>query len=514
MAKKQLIYGTLILFAANLFSRILGFIYQYFVMKWVGAEAYGIYQMVFPTYIMALVLTTAGLPLAVSKLVSEHAARGEYASGRKIFRVALVLLLISGLVVSLALYIVIPSLTGKLFPDSRVVPVFLVCIPAIFIVAASSAFRGYFQGLQEMRPTALSQIFEQITRVSLGLGAAVKLLPYGMEYAAVGLALGMGGGELIGLLVTLVVYNKHKAKLRPDDAQTVPNAFAITKDLFRLGLPITGGRLVASASQAVDSMLIPLRLQAAGYSLRAATALYGQLNGAAITLLTFPTVFTFSLATSLVPAISEGIAKGQHRAVRFRVEEALRYTVLVGLPFLVFIYFYAAELSAIFNSPNAGSVLSTLCLAGIFFYLQSTTSGILQGMGYPQIPVFHLIIASILKLVVLYHLTSIPTLALQGTAIAYDFAFILTACLNIAAIAQKTGLDFDIQRLLLQPLSAAALMGLTLYVLKTSLVFTHGIMLVNFILSCAVYLLTLIINRGLNRSDLRRLPIINRFLVF
>ncbi|HWJ03932.1 MAG TPA: polysaccharide biosynthesis protein, partial [Verrucomicrobiae bacterium] len=381
--KKSFVYGTMVLLGANLLNRCLAFLYQYLIMSWIGAEAYGIYQMVFPTYVMILVLTCAGIPLAVSKLVSEQVALGNRKNAAKIFHIALVILLGSGLVISVLVYTLVPKIAGPLFPDPRVFPVFLVCVPAIFIVAASSAFRGYFQGLQDMAPTALAQVCEQVTRVSIGIFMAVKLLSHGVEYGAVGLALGMVCGEFMGFLTLLWVYRRNRKKLLATAESTTQSFSTITKQLFGIGLPVTAGRLVASGAQAVDSFIIPLRLQAAGYTLRETTTLYGQLGGAAFTLLTFPTVFTFSLATSLVPAISEAQAQNKPAAIRHKAGEAIRYTVLIGMPFLIFIYFFGTELSTIFKSPNAGGALSTMAIAGIFLYLQSTTTGILQGLGHP-----------------------------------------------------------------------------------------------------------------------------------
>jgi len=514
MTKRAFVYGTMILLGANLFNRALAFIYQYFVMNLIGSEAYGLYQMVFPTYVMALVFTTAGLPLAVSKLVSEQAALGNRQTARKIFHVALGILLVSGLLVSILLFTFIPYLSGPLFADPRVFPVFIICIPAIFIVAVSSAYRGYFQGLQEMKPTALAQVCEQITRVSVGLWLSLKLLPLGIEFGAIGLALGMVSGEVVGLQAILLFHRFYKRKQSLVQKGKKPGVVEIGRRLFVLGLPITAGRLVATGASTADSILIPQRLQAAGYSLREATSLYGQFGGAAFTLLTFPTVFTFSLATSLVPAISEALAHKHQGTIQYRTSEAIRITILVGTPFLIFLFFFASQLSEIFKSPNAAGALSTLALAGIFFYLQSTTAGILQGLGHPQIPVMHSVAASLLKLIIIYYLTAIPSLGLIGTAWGYNFAFILTSSLNLMAIANKVGISFNINRMLLKPLTAAILMGGVMYFTKDNLRLGSASyqLLTEFCLGISIYILTLFINKGLNKEDLKRLPLIGRFI--
>jgi stage V sporulation protein B len=516
LVKKAFIRGTLILFSANLFNRIIAFVYQYLIMSWVGAESYGIYQMVFPTYMMALVLTTAGLPLAVSKMVSEQVAIGNRATAQKTFRIALTLLLCSGLIVSVLVFFVMPYLSGPLFPDPRVLPVFLVCIPAIFVVAACSAFRGYFQGLQQMSPTALAQVFEQITRIGIGITLSVKLLPYGVEYGAVGLATGMVVGEVVGFLVVLWFYRKHRKQSSFQQDAPIPSILHLMKRLFTLGLPITAGRLIQSGASTADSILIPLRLQVAGYSMREAATLYGQLGGAAFTLITFPSVFTMSLATSLVPAISEATAKKHFGTVQYRIAEALRFTVLIGTPFLVFLYFFAPELTDIFKSPNAAGVLSTLAIGGLFLYLQSTTSGILQGLGYPQIPVLHSVIASPIKLILIYYLTAMPNLGLVGTAWAFNFAFFLVSLLNLIAIAYKGGFTIELEKLFLQPLAAGMVMAAAIYFTRNRLPLDSVPLLLisEFSLGALVYLATLFFNSGLTRQDIKRIPFIGRIISF
>ena len=160
MAKRTFVYGATILLGANLVNRILGFTYQYLIMNQIGGEAYGLFNMVFPIYMLALVFTTAGIPLAIAKMVSEEVSLGRTAQAHAIFRLAFWILFISGALVSSVLYFLTPFLTHRLFPDPRVLTIFQICTPAIFIVSLSSVFRGYFQGLQNMVPTAISQICE------------------------------------------------------------------------------------------------------------------------------------------------------------------------------------------------------------------------------------------------------------------------------------------------------------------------------------------------------------------
>lgn len=510
MGKRTFVYGATILFAANFLNRILGFIYQYLIMTHIGGEAYGLFNMVFPIYMMALVLTTAGIPLAVSKMVSEALSLNRVARAQHIFRLALIFLTLSGAFVAISLFVLSPSLADHLFPDPRVLRVFLVCTPAIFVVSISSAFRGYFQGLQNMIPTALSQISEQILRVLIGFSAALYLSPRGAEWAATGLALGMLTGEVMGLIVIGLHYQIRRIK--PYQGEPDSSIIQVYKELFTLSSPVTAGRLISTGLSSLDAMLIPQRLQIAGYTAREATTLFGQLGGSAFTLLTFPSVFTFALATSLVPAISEASARHQHSVVKARSSEAIRLTILLGLPCLLILFYFANPLTAFFKSQNIAPILRILTLGGIFSYLQQTTTGILQGLGKVYLPVIHSIISALLRIPILYILTATPTWGLTGTAVAYVFGFFIMAILNLGALIRYTGMPLDLQRFFLQPISAGIGMML-IFRLTIIIAEAHPwLILLQIVLSLIFYFAILILNGGITFKDLRRLPWIGKYI--
>lgn len=512
MSKRTFVYGATILMGANLLNRILGFAYQYLIMRDIGGEAYGLFTMVFPIYMLALVLTTAGIPLAIAKLVSEEISLGRAMEAQAIFRLALKILSVTGAVVTIALYFISPYLANHLFPDPRVLNVILICTPAVFVVSVSSVFRGYFQGLQNMVPTAVSQISEQIVRVVVGYSASLKLLESGIEWAAAGLALGMLAGEIIGLASIFLQYQWTKPNFKTQSKDPNFSSRLILKKIWRLASPATLGRLLSTGLSSIDAMLIPLRLQVAGYGAREATMLFGQLGGSAMTLLTFPSVFTFALATSLVPAISEASTKRQLHVVRARSVEAIRLTVLVGVPCLVILFYFARPLTAFFRSADIAPVLRVLALGGIFTYIQQTTTGILQGLGKVHLPVLHSVVAAVIRIPILVYLTGLPQWGLLGTACAYVVGFFVMATLNLMAISRYTGMPLDLQRFVLQPLSGGIGMLFVFHFLNP---FLDGHVIgymIEFMAGITIYGAILFINGGVSFSDLRRLPLIGKFL--
>jgi stage V sporulation protein B len=512
MTKRTFVYGATILLGANLLNRLLGMAYQYYIMSNIGGEAYGLFAMVFPIYMLALVITTAGIPLAIAKMVSEEVSLGRSLQARSIFHLALWLLCISGAIVSIGLYFLSPYIAHRIFPDPRVITIFQICTPAIFVVSVSSAFRGYFQGLQNMVPTAISQICEQIVRVAVGYTAAIQLLKSGVEWAAAGLALGMLAGELVGLFAIVLQYQLQKHNYIVDGHKPSYSYRRILSKLWYISSPVTAGRLIATGLSALDALLIPMRLQVAGYGAREAITLFGQLGGAAFTLLTFPSVFTFALATSLVPAISEAAALSQFHVVRARSAEAIRLTILIGIPCLIILFYFSRPLTAVFKSTEIAPVLRILAIGGIFSYIQQTTTGILQGLGKVQIPVLNSIIAASIRIPLLIYLTGLPQWGLRGTAWAYALGYFIMASLNLMAISRYTGMPLDLQRFVLQPLSGGIGMLLVFHFLDPLLGGHIAGYFSEFFIGLTLYSLILFFNGGVSFADLRRLPLIGKYL--
>ncbi len=511
MPRNSLVYGALILFIANLVNRSLGFVYQYLIMHYIGSEAYGLFHMVFPVYMTALVLATAGIPLAISKMVSEKISLGHYSDAQKTFRIAFVTLFLSGLFVSLILFLNSSFIMDRFFADQRVLIVFQICIPSIFFVSIASAFRGYFQGLQNMIPSAISQVSEQIFRVIVGFTLSFKLLSKGIEWAAVGLAVGMLCGEILGLAVILIQYLLRKNRINSGNHRNQTTK-SILWSLLTLSFPVTGSRLMSSGLSTLDAVIIPRQLQIAGYTARSATSLFGQLSGTALTLLTFPSVFTFALSTSLVPAISEAITRKNYKLAQSRCSDAIRYTIILGLPCVITLYFFAEPLTLLFKSEEVFPILKVLAIGGLFAYLQQTTTGILQGMGKTFLPLLHTSISAIFRIPLLFFLTGIPKWGLLGSSWAYVFGFFCIAILNIRSIQRNIGMKIDLKSFFFQPFSAglgmlATVKGITMFIPNTLVTCFFSI-----VFGLSIYLSILNINGGFSLRDLRKIPFFNRFI--
>lgn len=464
MLKQSLLMGTAVLVAAGLFNRILGFIYQILIINLIGAKGIGLYNMVFPVYILAIVIASAGIPLAVSKFVSAEAGRNNLLGARHILRVAILFLLCTGVICTLLLYWFAPYLKKNIFPNPESYIVFRTLLPGILMICLSSAFRGYFQGLMQMTPTAITLVVDQIVRVVSGFFFARLLLPHGIAYGAMGSALGLVLGELAGLLTILLIYKHFSAQSRLNlYTGPIQGQGNLLVEMLQFSIPVTLSRIVATIILSMEATMIPKLLILAGSTMDEATAMYGQLTGMALPILAIPSILTSSLATAMVPAVSEASSAKQNRLLGERIGESLKVTICAGLPAVVVFYLIPQQLtSLLFHNPQAGQALKILALGGLFYYLQQTTTGILQGLGQANLPLRNLLIASLLELIGLIYLVRIPGLGLTGVAWAINISFVVVSILNLINIINLVGIMVSLQKLIIIPLVSSIILGFTL----------------------------------------------------
>lgn len=479
MAKQSFPEGAFVLVIASLLVKVMGFLYQIIIIRIIGTEGIGIFNMVYPLFITALVLINAGLPLAISKYVAEEIARGGKRQAERLLGMSVSVLLILSTVGTLILILCSPYLIGKLYADTRVVPAFLVMVPSLMLIAISSAIKSYFQGLQDMRPTAITQLLEQTIRLTVGITLVIFLYPYGLVWAVVGLASAILLSEIGGFyyLCKLFKKNSYSEKLLE------PPAPRILAKLFSFGIPITVTRIVTTLVTTTEASLIPHQLINAGKTLSQATSFYGELTGVAFTLLMIPSTLTFSLATTLVPAISEAQSREDKNTLSRRTSDAIGMTLIAGLPCALILFYWGEPITKLlFNASNAGYLLKMLALGSIFLYLSQTTAGILQGIGCVKTNFTTTLISGIIRLSGIYFLGSNPLSSLDGIAISYITSFTVLAILNLAIIKRKTKFSLDtifLIRLLTTCCILAFLLHRTLFFAQKNVLFLLSFCLLN-----------------------------------
>lgn len=520
MTRQSFVKGAAVLTLAGLCVRLVGAFFRIVLAMLISDEGMGLFQMAYPVYSTLLAVSTAGIPIAISKLVAENLARNNIRGAYRIFRVSLIILAGSGLLISLLLYAGAGFFANVVAQDPRAFLPLVSISPAIFFVTVMSAYRGYFQGQQQMLPTALSQIAEQLGRVVVALILVVWLLPSGLEYAAAGASFGAAAGALLGLGVLLAAWWRQKKefflRIRAQHTSDGYHLGDIIKQIFTLSVPITIGSLVMPLITIVDLSVVPQRLHSAGFDTARATALYGQLTGMASPIVHIPTIITVSLAVSLVPAISEALALRRLQLLRDRAYLAVRLTLLLGIPSALGLYLLAEPVTVLlFKNAEAGAVLAVLSLSVVFLTLYQTTSGILQGLGRTMDPVTSLFWGAVVKTALTWVLTSSATLHIRGAALATVVGFGVAALLNVYKVQIYSGMPLRTSETLGKPLFASAGMGVVVFYVyrftEAFPVFTgpwanRVATLGSIMAGGAVYALLLFITGGIKRDDLLLIP--------
>lgn len=461
---KSLIHGTLILILAGLVNRILAFYSQIVLMRQIGPESIGLLQIVYPLYILALIISSAGIPLALSKLIAQEAAFHRWERIQKLFFTSLCLVFFLSLLVSILCFGLINLGMDRFVTDNRSLLAFYALLPSILVVAVSSVFRGLFQGLQIMHPPALASIAEQLFRVVCGVSFAIVLLPHGVEWAAWGMAAGITIGEIIGL-AALMIFGKLQKSYSLKFLFTIKTRKSVIswlqtiKMLTPLAFPITVTRIIAAGLMFIDSWLITYLLQLSYQDISAATQALGFITGAAAPLVGVPNVVTFPLAMALVPAISNSLASQQMNSVSHRTKEALRLTFLTGLPWAILLYYFGGELCLIlFRQESQSFVFQWFAFGAIFLYLQHTLSGLLQGTGKMVSPLFSLVTSSILRYLLLWSFFIFWKLNVAGIAAAYAFSYLAAALMNYYFLQRTVGRTPSILQIIRRPALACIVM--------------------------------------------------------
>ena len=519
MTKDNFLKGAAILGIAGMIVKILGAVYRIPLGNILTDEGFGYYQTSYPTYVLLLVISTAGFPTAIAKLVAEKRALGRYKEAYKVFKVSFFVMAAIGVITSSFVFFN-ARFISKLIENENAYYSFIALTPALLFVPVMSAFRGYFQGRQSMTPTAISQIIEQFFRLVVGLYLAIYLLDKGLPQAAGGAAFGASAGAIAGTLGIIVMFLFMRksifADLNNGIDHGVESSKKILKRLLSIAIPITIGAAIVPIMDNIDVFIVMRRLKGIGYTQQQANSLFGQLGGFAKTLINLPQVFSMALAMSLVPAISDAFARKSYDGIKKVTRSGVRITLLIGLPAAMGLFVLSTPIMKLlyFNNDietltSSGEILKILSFSVIFLTLVQSLTAILQGLGRPDIPVKNLIIGAIVKFVLTFILTGVRSINVKGAAIGTVVAYLTAATLNFIAVKRYTKTDFGIVNVFIKPVVAVSIMTVTVWISytytfdilggKIATVFSIGV-------GGIVYGLSLLLLGALTEKDFELLP--------
>ncbi|WP_342421314.1 stage V sporulation protein B [Paenibacillus sp. FSL E2-0178] len=531
MRKQTFIQGTLILLFAGIINRMLGFIPRIALPRIIGAEGVGLYQLGYPFFIVLVTVITGGLPLAIAKMVAEAEGENRPEQSRKILHTGLAISLTLGIFFTIVALLSASWVSSVILTDQRVYYTFVSMTPMIAIVAVSSIYRGYFQGRQNMLPSAFSSVLESFIRIFFMLWFSWLLLPKGIAFAAAGAMLGVTVGEIGGMLALLLQYyyivKKDKNEAPPpagtavsgssaesgDEPQRQPGS--VLKRLIGISVPVTAGRLIGSFSYLLESIITVRSLALAGIAAAAATAQYGSLQGMVIPLLLLPGVLSSSLAVSLVPSLSEAAARNDLPTIHKRMHQALRLAMVTGAPFAAVMYVLAVPLCTLMygNAADTAPMLRMMAPFALFLYVQAPLQAALQAMDRPGKALVNTLIGAVVKILLILLLASRPEYGIQGAIIAIIVNSLLVTILHGYSVIRLTAMSLrwsDPVKII----AATIIMAAGMSYVYTS-VHVSSSQWIQFLAAAAcgmgVYFSICLLSGLISRRDLERVPFFKRW---
>ncbi len=467
--KGSFLRGAVTLGVASFLSRLLGTVYKIPFENMTGAVGFYIYNQVYPLYTILLVLSTAGFPTAISKLVSERLVHGDYSGARRVYRVSTLILTMTGGFFFLCLFFGAPAIAAWMGGgEELVMPIRSVSF-ALLLVPAMAALRGYFQGFQNMMPTAVSQVVEQLVRVTFILLVTFLAMQFvwPTERAVVWAASGAVMGAFVGAVAAFGYLLVYRRRVETELTASIQKAGSresfgeLLKNILTTALPIALASLVLPLFNLVDAFTIKTMLNhafCAGIRDCPEAAYWKGIYDRGPTLVQFAAFFATAIALSIVPAVAESRERRRFRETAERAELAIKMTLWLGIPASIGLAAIAEPVNVmLFRNDEGTAAVRIAALTVMFSTLTMTCTGILQGVGHLLLPARILLMAVVLKLAA--NVALVPLWQINGAAAATVLAYMFAASLNQREVRRRVHVRWDRPTLYGKPLLAALVMA-------------------------------------------------------
>ena len=520
--------GIIILFFSQIIIKLLGFIYRVVItgMEGFGDMGNSYYGAAFQFYTAILAISTVGVPSAVAKLVAEKVAVKDYKGAHKIFKTALILFSIIGLVGTGIMYFG-AGLMANMVKNPGVELSLKSLSLSIFFVALASIIRGYFQGYCDMRPQANSQILDQLAKCFFTIWLTYLFIGNNPEVMAAAATFGSTIGTFVSFVYLFIYYKRRQKSIKADVEATEVNSNEgrkyISIKLISLAIPIMLGAVITSIAGLVNLFTVIPRLLVAGKTQEEAQLLYGMITGKSDTILNLPLALNVVYATSLVPNISRAFALKDYKDAARKINFSIFSTVLITLPAAVGISVLADPIIKMLfpTAPLGGFYIEVSAYAVVFIALAQTLSGALQGMGKVAIPAIALFSGAVLKYILNYILVAQNTINIfgweiemnvMGAAYSTIACYLLTFLISFTILKKNIELNFDYIKCFVKPAIASAVMGVATHFAYN---FSFGWLASNtkaaIVSICAgvvVYGIMILLVRAFSNDELERLPVV------
>ncbi len=475
-----------ILMIAGIIVRIISVLYRSPVTSIIGDEGNGYYSIAMNIYTMLLLISSYSIPMAVSKVVSGKMALKQYRDAYKVFKCALIYVLIVGGIAALITFfgasVLIPS------SQSNAVPALKVLAPAIFMSGFLGVLRGFFQSQGTMIPTSVSQIIEQIFNAIVSIGAAllfISLFSGNSEakrpvYGAMGSATGTMAGVAAGLVFMIILYrlnrNNFMRKVRRDHSNVDSSYGEIFKVIFLMVTPVILSTFVYNISSVIDQTFFVRAMDHKGMASELSASLYGVFSGKYWVLINVPVAFANSMSTAMIPAVSGSYTLKEYDECRGHIRNAVKFTMLISIPSAVGLGVLARPIMELLFPQKATidlavAILRTGCISVIFYSFSTVSNGVLQGIGKVNIPLRNAacaLLIHIAALVPLLYFTDLNLYALVFATMIYSF---LMCLFNNLSVYKYLGYRQEYKKAFFMPAVSAVVMGVFCYIFYEGIYF-------------------------------------------
>ena len=514
--KQNFLQGTALLAAATAIVKVIGAFYKLPLNAIIGEQGFGYFNTAYDIYNVLLMISTAGLPVAMSRMISQASSLGHYRQVRRIYNTARGIFLGLGISGSLLMTLFCRQLAEfQNQPDAWAA---IGCLgPCVLLICIMSTFRGFFQGQSNMLPTSISQVLEAITKLIVGIVAALALLRFtnSIPLAAGGAILGVTASCLISAIYLFICFRRSYRDMPVTD-EPVTSYKETAKGLLTIAIPITVGSAGLQMLTMLETKIYMGQLLGLGYTQTEADIMRG-IYGMTLTIFNMPCAFITPITISIIPAITAQLTTGDRAAARATEESAARVTGLISMPCAIGLAIVAEPATALLGGyTGANLVLATklMTLLGIsiaFNAVVLVTTAIMQAHGHVNRPVVNMFIGGLLKLVAVYTLTGNPAIGIVGTPIGTLLCYVTIAVLNILSIRKLVDNPPNIPKNLLRSFLAAGVMGIFAFIALTGLRMlgiTSRLILCGapIAVGVVVYVVCVVLFKVLTREDCLLLP--------
>lgn len=515
MRRQSFVLSAIILTLGGFFAKAIGAIYKIPLTNILGSSGMGVYYLIFPIYSLVIAFCSSGISVALSTEVAKCRKIHHRYNEQKLLRVSLIFTFIISVVISIII-VLLSSLLAEMQGNMNAKAGYIAIAPAIILSSLIATVRGYFQGIENMVPTTVSMVIEQIVKLTIGLILAHKLCIYGIEYAVLGAILGVTISEVIALIIIVINflsykgqldYNyrnkfyKNKSKISVSGViketrhnlkkcnmsrnRTLSKIYICNsknirystkvaiKKLMSVALPCTFSSILIPISTMLDSFMIINLLVSSGYSLVISTSLYGIWGGIIQALISLPTIIVSAISTAIVPALSGLVVRNDTNEIKNKIAFYIKLTLVLSLAMFIIFYVFAEDMlkflygdalrtDIIDEFYYATKMLKISSLTIIYYAFLQTFTAILQTIGKSHVPFFAMLVSLFIRTGLLYALVSITSINIFGVVIANILFLGISDIILAVCIVKKVNIEYNFYLHLLKPIIIAVLIMLAI----------------------------------------------------